>query len=98
MAEIAILRAFLAHGRKMQLTHQRVDAGEDLQTIMEARDAPVFFKRKAAFTASLRKWPARKLAQLMHDVLMAEMKMKSGVDAPVTLPQMFLALSARAGK
>lgn len=98
VAEIALIRAFLAHGRKLQSTHLRVMDGEDLSMIMDGRDAPVFFKRKAAFTAQLRKWPMQKLSILMHDLLMAEMKMKSGVDAPVTLPQMFLALSARAGK
>lgn len=98
VAEIALLRGMLAHGRKLQSTQLRIANGEDLSMIMDGRDAPVFFKRKSAFTTQLRKWPLPKLGQLMHDILMAEMKLKSGTDAPATLPQMFLALSARAGK
>ena len=63
VAEIALIRAFLAHGRKLQSTHLRVMDGEDLSMIMDGRDAPVFFRRKAAFTAQLRKWPMAKLVR-----------------------------------
>jgi hypothetical protein len=34
----------------------------------------------------------------MHDILMCEMRLKSGQDPDVAIPQALLALSARAGK
>lgn len=95
---IMILRGLLAHGRKMVTTHLRLMRGERLDDILAAKDAPVFFKRKAAFTTQMRRWPMPKLQKMMNDIFMAEMKMKSGTDPDAGLPQTLLALSARANK
>jgi DNA polymerase-3 subunit delta len=99
IAEIAMIRALLAHGRKLQATHIRMQNGEDLNAILDNKNtAPVFFKRKTAFTAQIRKWPLLRLMAMMNDLLTAEFKMKSGVDPSAAVPQVFLSLAARANK
>lgn len=96
---IAILRTVLNHGRKLQGTHLRIASGEHLDSILDAKvGAPVFFKRKAAFRSQIRRWPLPRLERLMHDILMCEMRLKSGQDPDVAIPQALLALSARAAK
>lgn len=97
--EIAMLRAVLAHGRKMQATHIRIMNGERLEEILDNKNtAPVFFKRKTAFTAQMRKWPLPRLLALLDDILNAEFKIKSGSDATASVPQAILSLSVRAKK
>lgn len=95
---IAILRGLLNHTRKIQATHIRVSNGERLDEILDSRDAPVFFKRKAAFGTQMRKWPLPRLITLMNDILSCELKIKSGIDPDAAVPQTLLALSARANK
>lgn len=95
---IVILRSILAHGRKLHATHLRIEQGEDINMILESRDAPVFFKRKTFFAQQLRLWPLPRLQKLMHEILGLEAKMKSGIDPDIVLPQALLSLSARAGR
>ncbi len=95
---IILLRALLAHGRKLHRTHLRIEAGERIEDILSGRDAPVFFKRKAAFATHLKRWPVPKLLRLMDDIWGCESKMKSGVDPLVVIPQTLLSLSVRAQK
>lgn len=95
---IMLLRAILAHARKLHRTHLRIAAGERMDDILAGRDAPVFFKRKAAFGTQLKRWPTPKLLHLMDDIWRCESKMKSGVDPQVVIPQTLLSLSVRAQK
>lgn len=95
---IAILRALLAHGRKLQTTEIRIQNGDRLEDILDEKNPPVFFKRKAAFTAHLKKWPLQRRQKMMHDLLICEAKMKSSEDAAITIPQTFLSIGTRAGR
>jgi DNA polymerase-3 subunit delta len=97
VALVAVARAILYHTRKIESTHHAIAAGASLDAILEGRDAPVFFKRKAAFAQQVRRWPIPKLSRLMHEVFLAEAKLKSGVDPDASVPQALLALSRRVG-
>jgi DNA polymerase III subunit delta len=96
MVMIAILRTLLAYGRKLESTHLQIADGESLSAILESKAAPVFFKRKNAFTQQIRLWPLPRLRGLMNEFLNLEAKMKSGVDPDIVIPQALMSLCARA--
>lgn len=93
---VGVVRALMFHARKLQSTQLRVAAGADLAEILAARDAPVFFRRKAAFTRQMKKWQGPALQTLMDDLLTCEARLKSSLEPEASVPQALLSIAKRA--
>jgi len=92
---VGALRAVERHFQRLH----RVAASPDAESALARLRPPVFFKRKSAFTAQLRRWPAATLAAALELLLQAEIDCKStGLPAEAICGQALTRLTAAANR
>lgn len=74
---VAVLRRMASHLQRLQLALAAVEAGASPGDAMGRLRPPVFFRRKTAFTAQMRRWTAAKAANGLDIITEAELQCKS---------------------
>jgi DNA polymerase-3 subunit delta len=77
VAPVAILRALQRHFQHLHLALATIAAGAGAEHAVAGLRPPVFFKRRPAFLAQLRRWPAATAAGALDLLLEAEIDCKT---------------------
>jgi DNA polymerase III subunit delta len=76
-APVRLLRALANHVSRLHALALRVEAGEDIEQVIERARPPIHFRRKASVKAQLRRWPAARTATALGRLLEAEVGCKT---------------------